>query len=191
MQNKLTDLINTIEKISSVKMTGVVLLIGLATIIPAWMNYDIIARDAIKLYVPVADMFLQGRFHDAIWGSLAPLFIPLYEFLIFFVAKASGLGLETSGRLISAVSFVLGVLGIYKVTEVIFKDRIVALISVLFFISNRELLWRSVDCLKESLLVCLVLWGNYFILCFKRSIRIPLVKASTACLVAQYTLPFS
>jgi len=164
MQNMKKDPINTIEQTPSVKMALAVLLIGLLAIIPAWMNYDIIARDAVKLYVPVANMFMQGRFHDAIWGPLGPLVLPLYEFLIFVVAKISDLDLETSGRLISAFSFVLGTLGIYKATEVIFKDRVVALISVLFFISNRELLWRSVDCLKESLLVCLVIWGNYFIL---------------------------
>ncbi|MGC9338029.1 MAG: hypothetical protein ACP5EQ_08120 [Candidatus Cloacimonadia bacterium] len=152
-------------------MTWVVLLVGVLAITPALINFDIIARDGANFYIPVAELLMKGRFHDVIWSPLNPFIIPLYEFLIFIVARVSGLDLESSGRAISIVSFIFGTLGIYKVTEIIFKDRIVAIISVLFFISNRELLWRSVDCLKESLLVCLVLWGNYFIVKGYYSVR--------------------
>jgi len=35
---------------------------------------------------------------------------------------------------------------------------------VLFLITNRELAEDSVDCLKESLLVACILWGNFFVL---------------------------
>jgi hypothetical protein len=80
------------------------------------------------------------------------------------MAKTTGFDLELSGKLVSSLSFVLGSFGIYKVTELIFQNRSMALLSVIFFISNRELLDRSVDCLKESMLVCLVVWGNYLIL---------------------------
>jgi len=37
-------------------------------------------------------------------------------------------------------------------------------LAVLFLITNRLYVDRSIDCLKESLLICCIVWGNYFIL---------------------------
>ena len=142
----------------------IVLLLSTGALVPAWFSYDIISRDGAHLYIPVARLFLEGKHLEAIFGPLKPLLLPLYEFLIFFLSRISGIGLETSGRLISSASFVIGALGLYKICNLLFKDRVISFISILFFISNRDLLSRSVDCLKESLLVCLILWANYLVL---------------------------
>jgi hypothetical protein len=156
---------NAIEHLPQPYITGGVLCLAVIALIPGWTNYDIIARDGAHLYVPVATLLLEGRFHEALFGSYQPLFpLPLYETLIFVLSKISGLVPETAGRLISASCYVLGSLGMYKATEQLLKDRIMALLSVLFFLANKQLLHNSVDCLKESLLVCIIIWGNYFIL---------------------------
>jgi len=161
----LIDLQDSLEQLSPQVLCGTVFILSTLALIPIWAHYDIVARDGAHLYIPVAKLFLEGRFHEALYGTYKPIFpLPLYEFSIFLMAKTTGFDLELSGRLVSALSFVLGSLGVYKVTELIFKNRLTALLSVLFFISNGELLDRSVDCLKESLLVCLVVWGNYYIL---------------------------
>lgn len=141
-----------------------VALLSAGALLPVWLSYDIVSRDAAHLYIPVAKLFLEGKYLEAVTGSLKPLLLPLYEILIFSLAKISGFELETSGRLISFAGFVIGALGLYKVSDLLFKNRAINFISVLFFVSNRDLLIVSVDCLKESLLVCLILWANYFIL---------------------------
>ena len=152
------------EKALSVQDAWLVLVMSICAILPAWINYDIISRDGAHLYIPVAKMFLNGEFHEAIFSPLRPLFLPLYEFLVFLMAKLTGLGLETSGRLVSAISFLFAAAGLYRVAHILFQNRIISFLSVLLLIANRELLKCSVDCLKESLLVALVIWGNYFIL---------------------------
>jgi len=109
-------------------------------------------------------MIMNGKFLEAVSSPLKPLFLPLYELLIFLIAIITGFGLETSGRLVSAVSFLFAAVAMYKITDILFKDRAVSFFSVVMLLANRELIKCSVDCLKESLLVALVLWGNYFIL---------------------------
>lgn len=146
-------------------LTGAVFFVSILALIPAWVNYDIISMDGAVLYVPVAKLFLEGNFYEALYGKLEPLFpLPLYEFLIFMTAKITGFSLETSSRLVASSAYVLGSIGIYKITKEIANNKIAALISVLFYLSNRKLLEYSVDCLKESLLICLILWANFLII---------------------------
>jgi hypothetical protein len=146
-------------------IAGAVFVITLGALVPSWLNYDIIARDRAHLYVPVTKLLLQGRFHEALFGSYNPLFpLPLYEFFISVVARFSGLSLETSGRLVAVMAFVGGSFGIYIDTFLIAKDRSYALLSVILYLSNKQLLKNSVDCLKESLLVGIIIWGNCFII---------------------------
>jgi hypothetical protein len=155
---------SVLENISPRTMTFLVLFASFLALMPAWIHYDIIARDGAHLYVPVARLFYEGRFHDAIFSIYQPLFpIPLYELLIALVARVSGFSLELSGRLISAAGFIIGSLGIYKISFAMAKSRTVGILSVLLYLSNKKLLDISVDCLKESLLVCLVVWGNYLV----------------------------
>jgi len=137
-----------------------VLVVAFFALLPAWLNYDIISRDGAFQYIPTASLFLEGRLLD----GLARPQLPLFPLLLAGFSKVLGLDLEMSGRLISALGFILASLGIYKVSEFVFKNRWVALLSVIFLLSNRELIDRSVDCLKESLLISFVLWGNYLIL---------------------------
>jgi hypothetical protein len=145
-------------------MISIVFFLSVLALIPAWINYDIISMDGVMLYIPVARLFLEGNFYEALYGKYISLFpLPLYETLIFITAKITGLGLETSGRLVAAAAYVLGSIGMYRFSETVFKNRFTALISVLFYLSHRKLLEYSVDCLKESLLVCIILWASYSI----------------------------
>jgi len=142
------------------QISFLVLVVSMLALLPAWLHYDIISRDGAFQYIPVARLFLDGN----IVGALSRPQLPLYPMLMAALSWITGVDLELSGRLISGLSFILASLGLYKVTELVFKDRWASLLAVLFLISNKELLDRSVDCLKESLLVFLVIWGNYFIL---------------------------
>lgn len=155
----------TINDLPNNAIQGAVFLICILSLLPSWMNYDIIARDGAHHYVPVAQLILEGRYYDILFGPYNAQYpLPLYEVLISLVARISGLGLETSGRLVSAMCYTIGCLGIYKLTELVSQNRFISILGVVLYISNPELLNVSVDCLKESLLVCLVIWGNYYIL---------------------------
>ncbi|MBN2298548.1 MAG: hypothetical protein JXM72_08135 [Deltaproteobacteria bacterium] len=129
-------------------------------LLPAWMNYDIISRDGAFQYVPAARVFLEGNFHEGFLRRELPLF-PL---IMAFIAKITGFDLELSGRLASYLAYVLAAIGMFKLSEVVFKNRVIALLAVLFLITNRHFVDRSIDCLKESLLICCIIWGNYLIL---------------------------
>lgn len=161
---KIFDIMATCEKTGARQDPWIVFAVSICAILPAWLNYDITSRDGAHLYLQVAKMFLNGEFREAIYSPLMPLFLPLYEFLVFLMAKVTDLGLETSGRLVSVIGFLFSVVGMYKVADVLFHNRIISFLSVLMLLANRELLTCSVDCLKESLLVALVVWGNYCIL---------------------------
>lgn len=148
-----------VDSIAPNTMTWLVSAVAGLSLVPIWLNYDIISTDGAFQYIPTALLFLQGWFLE---GFARPQ--PFFPLLIAGVSWVTGFEPELSGRLISAFAFILAVLGIFKLSELIFHDRWVALLAVVFLAANRELAENSVDCLKESLLVCCVIWGNYFIL---------------------------
>jgi len=129
-------------------------------LLPAWMNYDIISRDGAFQYIPAARVFLEG---NILQGFLRPQ-LPLFPMIMAVVAKITGFDLEMSGRVVSYLAYILAAIGMFKVGEVVFKNRLISLVAVLFLITNRQYVDRSIDCLKESLLICCIVWGNYFIL---------------------------
>ena len=141
-----------------------VLIVSALALAPAWINYDIISNDGASYYLPITELLREGKFLENIHSGLRPLIVPLYEILIAVTATITGLGLETSGRLVSAVCFLLAAVGMYKTADVLFRNRAISFVSVLLLLANRELLECSVDCLKESLLAALVIWGNFFML---------------------------
>jgi hypothetical protein len=162
--NKHVDL-QAIEMTPDYVLISIILGLSILALTPVWINYDIIAMDGTTLYVPVSKRFLERNFFDVFFGlNLNQTGIPFYEFLISLLSKATGIGLETSGRLISALSYVFGSVGIYKLIRILSFNKLFSLLGVLIYLSNRQLLGSSVECLKEALLVCLIIWGNYFII---------------------------
>ncbi len=156
----IVDAKKAIENWPEWRISCLVLIVSTASLVPVWLHYDIISRDGAFQYIPVARLYLEGDF----LGALSKPQLPLYPMLMAVFSWLTGINMELSGRLISAISFILAALGVYKVAGLVFKNRWISLLAVLFFVSNKELLARSVDCLKESLLILLVIWGNYLIL---------------------------
>lgn len=147
------------DSVSTHAMMCMVSAAAFLSLLPLWLHYDIISPDGAFQYIPTARLFLEGCFLE---GFARPQ--PLFPLLIAGVSWATGAGPELAGRLISAGAFIIAALGMFKLGELIFHDRWTALVSVLFLITNRELAEDSVDCLKESLLVACILWGNFFVL---------------------------
>jgi len=154
----------SIDTMSETGVVGFIIVSCVLALIPEWLNYDILSRDGASLYIPVAKLLLEGRVHDALFGVYKPGIIPLYEMSIALISFVTPFDLETSGRLVSVFFFIVGAVGIYKATRIICSDRLAALLSFLFYLSSRDSLEYSTDCLKETLLVAIVVWGNYFLL---------------------------
>ncbi len=151
--------IQKVDSISPNVMMWIVSAVAVLSLLPIWLNYDIISPDGAFQYIPTARFFLEGNF---LAGLSQPQ--PLFPLLIAGVSWMTGFNPELAGRMLSAGAFILAALGMFKLSELIFHDKWIALIAVLFLITNRELVENSVDCLKESLLVGCILWGNYFVL---------------------------
>ena len=141
-------------------ITLLVILASCLALVPSWLNYDIIANDGAFQYIPVAELFLQGRFREAL---LTPQ-LPLFPLAIAGVSALTGMDPELSGRTIAALAFIIAALGVYRLGMLTTSKRWAAILAVLFLITNRELVEDSVDCLKESLLAAFIVWGNVYIL---------------------------
>jgi len=153
-------LIRFIEKIPNGWIIVLIILSGVISLIPSWLQYDIISMDGAFQYAPVANLYLKGAFLEALTQKQ----LPLFPILLAGFSWISGLDIEMSGRLISVISFILAAIGIYKLTFLITSSKASGLTAVLFMITSRVLLYCSVDCLKESLIVCFIVWANYSIL---------------------------
>jgi hypothetical protein len=116
--------------------------------------------DGAFQYIPVAELYLKGAFIEALTQKQ----LPLFPMLLALFSWVTGFDLEMSGRLISVISFCLAAIGLFRLTVFVTSSRISGLIAVLFMITSRVLLYCSVDCLKESLLLCIIIWANYLIL---------------------------
>lgn len=149
-----------IEKVSQAWIIVFIIFVSLISLIPSWRQYDIISNDGAFQYIPVAELYLKGAFIEALTQKQ----LPLFPMLLALFSWLTGLDLEMSGRLISVISFCLAAIGLFKLTTFVYPSRIAGLIAVLFMITSRVLLNCSVDCLKESLLLSIVIWANYLII---------------------------
>lgn len=137
-----------------------IILACLISLAPSWYQYDIISMDGAFQYIPVAELYLNGAFIEALTQKQ----LPLFPMLLALFSWITSFDLEMSGRLISVISFCIAAIGLFRVTVFVNSSRISGLIAVLFMITSRVLLYCSVDCLKESLLLCIIIWANYLIL---------------------------
>ena len=128
---------------------------------PSWLNFDIISKDGAYQYIPMARQILDGEFTKVLLDNPQ---LPLFPLIIAGMSTLTGLNLELSGRIITYAAYILAAMGLFRITVLLFKERGIALLAVLFMLTNRQLAVRSVDCLKETLLIACVIWGNYFIL---------------------------
>lgn len=152
------------EKIEHIPQTAIFALLGVVAflaLLPAWVHYDVISMDGAFQYVPMARLFLEQKFYDVLVNNPQ---LPLFPLIIAGVSKFTSLDLEMSGRIVSYMAYIVAALGIFKMTDFLYKNRFIALLAFLFLITNRQLINRSIDCLKESLFLCFIIWGNYLIL---------------------------
>ena len=146
-----------LNKLSEKIVLLIVFMMSLGALIPAWLNFDIISRDGAFVYIPVADLYLQGKYVEAMSSEL-----PLYPMMLAFFSSISSLDLEMTGRIMSAVFFILSAIGLYCLASSVFKSRIISIISVFLMITNRVLFGVDVDCLKETFVISIAVWANYF-----------------------------
>ncbi len=129
-------------------------------LLPSWLHYDIISMDGAFQYIPVAKLFAAGSLGEA----LSQFQMPLFPALIASVANFVAGDFELAGRLVAVIGFMLLLCGVFALTFALFDRRLTALLAVVFTACTPILLKSSVDCLKESVFLALLVWGTLFVL---------------------------
>jgi 4-amino-4-deoxy-L-arabinose transferase-like glycosyltransferase len=133
----------------------VLLAIGLFLRLYAFSQIYIISIDGAFQYIPVAKLFFQGKYLQAL---LQPQ-LPLYPFLISILSYITR-DLEVSGQLISIIFSLLAVFPLYLIGKSLFGAR-AGFWTAVFYIFHPMMLQCSVDVLKEALLIFLLLSAVY------------------------------
>ncbi len=150
-------MLKRIEEINDNWLLLVLLILSVISLIPPWIHYDIISEDGAFHYIPVAKMYLEGDFFRAL-----SLEMPVYPVLLAAISLFTGSDFELAGRLLSAVFYIMSAIGLFKLSQSVFNSNAVAFVSGIFMITNRDLMDLGVDCLKDTFVLCLIIWATYF-----------------------------
>jgi len=129
------------------KYLTILLSFGLALRLYAFSQIYMITFDGALQYIPVAKLFFQGEYLEA----LAQPQLPLYPFLIGIFSHITG-SFELAGQLIAIIFSLLAVFPIYFIGKSLFGPKPAFWTTILYLI-NHLMLECSVDVLKEGMLV--------------------------------------
>jgi 4-amino-4-deoxy-L-arabinose transferase-like glycosyltransferase len=120
---------------------------GLVLRLYALIQIYMIANDGAFQYIPVAKLFYQGEYLQA----LAQPQLPLYPFLISLLAHVTG-DIELAGQLISIIFSLLTIFPLYLIGKSLFGPR-PAFWTVILYLINPLMLRSSVDVLQEGVVI--------------------------------------
>jgi hypothetical protein len=138
----------------------VLLAIGLMLRLYAFSQIYMISNDGAFQYIPVAKLFYQGAYLEALQQPQ----LPLYPFLISILSHVTG-NFEVSGQLISIMFSLLAIFPLYLIGKSLFGPR-PAFWTTMLYLTNPLMLHCSVDVLKEGLLIFLFFSSVYYSLRF-------------------------
>jgi len=151
----------------------VLLGIGFLTRMIFFSEIYLISMDGAFQYIPAAKLFAWGEYREA----LHQLQLPLYPFLVSVVSRITG-NFELSGQIISLVASILAVIPLFLLGKSIFGEA-AAFWAGIFYLLNPEMLQRSVDVLKEGLLIFLLFSAVFLFYLFLSRRRVCWLVAST------------
>jgi asparagine N-glycosylation enzyme membrane subunit Stt3 len=151
---------------------SVLLGIGFLTRMVFFSQIYLISNDAFQ-YVPMAKLFAWGEYREVLYQHQ----LPLYPYLIAVFSKITG-NFEISGQIISIITSILAVIPLFLLGKSIFGET-AAFWSGIFYFLNPEMLQRSVDVLKETLLIFLLFSAVFFFYLFLKQRRISWLVVST------------
>lgn len=99
------------------------------------------------------------------YGNFEQAFFPLYPFLIHQISRVYGFKsldlMVATGLFISNVSFLLSLVGLYKLIRIDYKKNVARLTILLLLFFPTSFYFGAVY--TESLFLCLVVWSFYFL----------------------------
>jgi hypothetical protein len=129
--------------------------IGAALRLYAFSLIYMIAKDGAFQYIPVAKLFYDGEYLQALQQPQ----LPLYPFLISILTHLTG-NFELAGQLISIIFSLMAIFPIYLIGKSLLGPRAGFWATILYLI-NPLMLNCSVDVLKEGLLIFLFFSSVY------------------------------
>jgi len=129
---------------------SILLGIGFLTRMIFFSQIYLISVDGAFQYIPVAKLFAWGEYREA----LNQVQLPLYPLLVAVFSRITG-NFEVSGQIISFLASTLAVIPLFLLGKYIFGET-AGFWGCIFYLLNPEMLQRSVDVLKEGLLIFLL-----------------------------------
>jgi hypothetical protein len=152
---------------------SVLLGIGFLTRMIFFSQIYLISLDSAFQYIPVGKLFAWGEY----WEALHKPQMPLFPYLISIFTKMIG-NFEVSGQIISIITSILAVIPLFLLGKNIFSQA-AAFWAGIFYFLNPEMLQRSVDVLKEGLLIFFLFSAVFLFYLFLNRRRIFWLVAST------------
>ena len=133
----------------------ILLAVGLILRLYAFSQIYMICLDGASQYIPVAKLFYQGEYLQALHQPQ----LPFYPFLIGMFSHITG-NLELASQLISIIFSLLAVCPLYLIGKSLFGPR-AGFWTAVFYIFHPLMLQSSVDVLKEGLVIFLLFSSVY------------------------------
>jgi hypothetical protein len=133
----------------------ILLAIGIALRLYAFCGLFMISIDGAFQYIPVAKLFYDGEYLQALQQPQ----LPLYPFLISILTHITG-NFELAGQLIAIIFSLMAIFPIYLIGKSLFGPKAAFWTTILYLV-NPLMVHCSVDVLKEGLLVFLFLSSVY------------------------------
>ncbi|MFX0202023.1 MAG: glycosyltransferase family 39 protein [Candidatus Hodarchaeota archaeon] len=134
----------------------ILFIVGLVLKLFAFSQIYLISNDGAFQYLPVARLFYEGKYLQA----LSQPQLPVYPFFISLLTHVTG-NPELSGQLISIVFSLLTIIPLYFLASSLF-GALPAFWTGVFYLVNPLMLRTSVDVLKEGLVVFCFISSIYF-----------------------------
>ena len=136
-----------------------ILILGTSIRIARCYLVNWIERDPVA-YIKMSEYIVNNQIKEAI--AIRPELPPLFIILMAALEK-TGMTPEHAGVLISIISGVLVIVGIFLIASLVFNNQ-AALLAAFIASLQTELVHNSTFILRESLALCLLLFALYFVM---------------------------
>lgn len=108
---------------------------------------------------------------------------PLYEYVVALSYKVFGEH-HSNHRIIQFIIYFIGVIGIYLLVNLLFKNDLIAFISAAFYAWSPELYYHGINALPDISAMTASIWALYFYQRFKENDRMALLLCFTLVAIA-------
>lgn len=142
--------------------------VSMAAIAWSWRHNALLNYGDAVAHLHIARRVIDG--HNAGYKQLGSVWLPLPHLLLIpFVAVYSWWANGTAGVIPSALAYLAGCLGVYRLSRN-WLDRIASALSLGFYAFNPNLLYLQTTAMTEPLFLCELIWTVAWLVQWRRSL---------------------